>query len=63
MDLRAIWEEAVDEGVKAVRQEWYTKGNELRTVCMNSKKKKSRNPPLRGGALGPKNKGIIYFLN
>lgn len=62
MDLRAIWEEAVDEGVKVVRQEWYTKGNELRAVCMNSKNK-SRNPPLCGGALGPKNKGIIYSLN
>lgn len=53
MDLRAIWEEAVDEGVKVVKQAWYTKGNELRAVCMNSKNK-SRNPPLRGGALGPK---------
>lgn len=42
MDLRAIWEEAVDEGVKVVRQEWYTKGNELRAVCMNSKKKKKQ---------------------
>lgn len=41
MDLRAIWEEAVDEGVKVVRQAWYTKGNELRAVCVRTQKTKA----------------------
>lgn len=41
MDLRAIWEEAVDEGVKVVRQAWYPKGNELRAVCVRTQKTKA----------------------